>query len=73
LTPLPASAKLKPWTGSTTEAKTLLTPAHGGGPDTILRQAGDTGRIGEVVERILAILEKEVDKELRRSFGFTCS
>ena len=34
-----------------------------------LIETGDTKKIGEVVERILAILEKEVDKELRRSFG----
>ena len=34
-----------------------------------LIETGDTAKIGEVVERILAILDKELDKELRRSFG----
>jgi len=34
-----------------------------------LIETGDTEKIGEVAERIIAILEKEVDKELRRSFG----
>ncbi len=34
-----------------------------------LIETGETEKIGEVVERILAVLEKEVDKELKRSFG----
>ncbi|MGV8118269.1 MAG: Rpn family recombination-promoting nuclease/putative transposase [Candidatus Xenobiia bacterium LiM19] len=34
-----------------------------------LIETGDTMEIGGVVERIIAILEKEVDKELKRSFG----